>query len=919
MEADRWRKVDTLFQQALDCPAAQRSGFLRRACGEDHDLRREVESLLENDLTAQPLVEIVVPVSNGDRSELTGRRIGAYRLTQFLGQGGMGSVYLGLRDDHQFRKQVAVKLLKRGMDTEFMLDRFRQERQILANLEHPFIARLLDGGATDDGLPYFVMEYVDGVPITQYCREKNLNVRERLALFRLVCEAVQHAHQNLVVHRDLKPSNILTTSEGIPKLVDFGIAKLIASGEGVTLTMHEHRMLTPDYASPEQVKGARISTATDIYSLGVVLYELLSGQRPHKYREVSPAELERVICEAEPQKPSLAALQDGDEPPAVRKQLQRQIAGELDNIVLTAMRKEPQRRYASAAEFSEDIRRHLEGLPVAAQEDRWSYRARKFVLRNRLAVAAALLVIVSLIGGIVSTTLQARRADRRFNEVRTLANSFLFDIYGQIETLPGSTKVRESIVRTVLRYLNNLAAEAGDNPELQWELATAYQKIGDVQGYGLHPNLGQTAESMDSHRKALAIAEQLAARGNEPRVRRTLALAHDRIGFLVEGRQAAPEGGMEHYRKAQALLEALNSESPGDAENSPLLITVYSHIGDAELLRGRLKEAGAAWERTLQIAQQWAEHNPGDAARLAVGNAHRRVSTTSQLNGDLRKALMHAHKAIEVHQPIAAAQPWSTTRQRELLNSYERLSYVAANPHLLNLGDTTLALSYNRKVVAMAQALWEADPSNIMARSDLAIAKRFACAFSPDDDAARIVRDCQESLDSAARFQRAPIEVQPTACVRMAPALWRLGRQREAMDMMKDTTELLTREVAGMPWRTDLSQQLLRVHNSFGAMLLEAGRSAEALREFQLALEIARRMLRERPQDLVALRDLADCYVSLGRFYERRDPVEARRWYEQDLGIWSEWPRRTVSARPDQLRREQAVLNLARLGTSLRP
>jgi hypothetical protein len=229
----------------------------------------------------------------------------------------------------------------------------------------------------------------------------------------------------------------------------------------------------------------------------VVLYELLSGQRPHRYREVSPAELERVICETDPQKPSLAAAQNDNEPPAVRKQLQRQIAGELDNIVLTAMRKEPQRRYASAAEFSEDIRRHLEGLPVAAQEDRWSYRARKFVGRNRLGVAAALLVLVSLIGGIVSTTLQARRADRRFNEVRTLANSFLFDIYGQIETLPGSTKVRESIVRTVLRYLNNLAVEAGDNPELQWELATAYQKIGDVQGYGLHPNLGQTAESME--------------------------------------------------------------------------------------------------------------------------------------------------------------------------------------------------------------------------------------------------------------------------------------------------------------------------------------------------------------------------------------------------------------------------------------
>src|SRR5262245_37393411 len=294
MRPERWNQIEGLFLQAVEISPEERERFLAQACQGDESLRQEVNSLLACDVPATPLVKgsFLPNESSQNQAHLeivhdtAGRRIGPYRLVRRLGRGGMGCVHLAVRDADQYQKEVAIKLLKRGMDTDLMLHRFRQERQILANLEHPFIARLIDGGATEDGLPYFVMEYVDGLPITKYCQEQNLDLSERLRLFRLVCEAVQYAHQHLVIHRDLKPGNILITQERIPKLLDFGIAKLIRSDrptEAATITGPEQRMMTPDYASPEQFRGQTISTSSDIYSLGAVLYELVTEKRPHQW------------------------------------------------------------------------------------------------------------------------------------------------------------------------------------------------------------------------------------------------------------------------------------------------------------------------------------------------------------------------------------------------------------------------------------------------------------------------------------------------------------------------------------------------------------------------------------------------------------------------------------------------------------
>jgi eukaryotic-like serine/threonine-protein kinase len=395
MSPERWKQIEAVFQAALDIEPAARGAFLDQACAGDGELRAQVAALVGQYERAGEVDVSRVP--SGDESQfyatppadetdpMEGRRLGAYRLVREIGRGGMGAVYLAERADSEFQRRVAVKLVKRGMDTDFILRRFRNERQILASLSHPNIARLLDGGTTDDGLPYFVMEYIQGQPVYQYCDERRLALRARLQLFSQVCSAVHYAHQNLVIHRDIKPSNILVTAAGVPKLLDFGIAKLLnpeLAADTSPMTATAMRLMTPEYASPEQVQGLAVTPASDIYSLGVLLYELLSGHRPYRLRLRSPHEMARVICEEEPERPSVSVtstedlIPAGDGPatlPATARardasleDLRRELAGDLDQIVMKAMRKEQQRRYRTAEELREDITRHLEGRPVSA-------------------------------------------------------------------------------------------------------------------------------------------------------------------------------------------------------------------------------------------------------------------------------------------------------------------------------------------------------------------------------------------------------------------------------------------------------------------------------------------------------------------------------------------------------------------------
>jgi len=415
-KADYWDRVEDLFLSVVDLPHSEREHLLDVACSGDSTLRTEIESLLASDRKngAGIMAALETEAALLFDSPVPGDRLGAYRIIYEIGRGGMGAVYLATRADDQYRKQVAIKVVKRGMDSDEVLSRFRHERQILAGLEHPHIARLIDGGTTPDGRPYFVMERVQGQPIDAFCREHNLGVESRLRLFVRVCEAVSYAHRALVVHRDLKPGNILVNAEGVPKLLDFGVAKLLSPGAdpGLTSTGFRTGPLTPEYASPEQVRGLPVTTATDVYALGAILYELLTGTRAQKMTTRTPAEIERVVCDTQALRPSHASLA-------------LQLDGDLDNIVWMAMRKERERRYQSVDQLAEDIERYLNGLPVMARQDSFAYRARKFVGRNRLAIAAGALVFGSLVAGLTVSVNQARQAEaaRRVAEMQKQAAS----------------------------------------------------------------------------------------------------------------------------------------------------------------------------------------------------------------------------------------------------------------------------------------------------------------------------------------------------------------------------------------------------------------------------------------------------------------------------------------------------------------
>jgi serine/threonine-protein kinase len=465
MNPERWRLVESLVEGALAVPAGEpRAAWLAANCGGDERLRAEAASLVAVDEEAADFLGEPVAaraarlLAADDCLSRAGQRVGQYELIEEIGRGGMGVVYLAERGDGEFRQRVAVKLIRRGLDTEDILRRFLNERQILSGLGHPNIARLLDGGTTPDGAPYFVMEYVEGLPLLRFCDERGLSVAERLRMFRLICSAVQYAHQNLVVHRDLKPSNVLVTDGGEPKLLDFGVAKLLkpqaSPGAGMTETRGV-RVMTPEYASPEQVRGERVTTATDVYSLGVILYELLTGARPYRLKGASPEELSKAVCDYEPSKPSEAIpgpaprapkSKGGPSNPNPPPRNPKLLRGDLDNIVLMAMRKEAARRYQSVEQFSADIERHLKGQPVIARNDTIGYRASKFVRRHRAGVAATALVALAVVAGLVGTAWQARAA--RVERDRANAEKL-------------KAKATSDFLKRMLAYSNPVSKRAG--------------------------------------------------------------------------------------------------------------------------------------------------------------------------------------------------------------------------------------------------------------------------------------------------------------------------------------------------------------------------------------------------------------------------------------------------------------------------
>jgi non-specific serine/threonine protein kinase/serine/threonine-protein kinase len=834
MTPDRWPHAKALFFDALDHAPDTRRAWLAGVCAHDVRLQEEVESLFDAHDAAGRFIETPPAQPRGPTygdtgaaERLIGRRLGAYRIDRVIGQGGMGIVYGGLRDDGHYRQEVAVKVAMSAF-SELARQRFQQEREILASLDHPYIARLLDAGTSEEGLPYFVMELVHGSPIDTYCVERSLDLDGRLRLFGRVCEAVQHAHQHLVVHRDLKPTNVLVTPEGVPKLLDFGIAKLLDHGarDGVTLPL-----MTPEYASPEQIRGEAISTTTDVYTLGVLLYRILTGRAPYEPLHDGPHDLARAICDDDPSPPSTTS----------RHAFRHRLAGDVDAIVLKALGKDPARRYASVEQLSEDIGRHLSGLPVVARRDTVAYRAGKFLRRHRAASIGAALVATTLVAGVISTSAQARvaraqraRAERQFTDVRKLANAILFDIHDAIRDLPGSTGARELVLTRALEYLDSLARDSGDNSALRYELARAYAKVGSIQGSPTDANIGDTSAALASYQKALAILHdpQTAQHADYTQEAAAVHLAVARLS-IARGDNAAARA---HFRDGVRMLEELTRRQPADSATRDELASGYKGMGD-----------------------------------LACGS------------GDLQEGLRHYHRTLEIAKAMLAADAADEHGERLLVTAYDAIATTLGNPNFTNLGDTTGALEYQQRLVEFITNRLRREPKGASWRGTLAYSLN---GLGEVLTTRGVWNEALVHYTEALTLWQHLAEIDPRDVRLMShlaytrsnigEALAHTGRLDESFNHHRRAIARLATLSSKDPGNTVPRTWLARAYRKYADALVQGGRTTEAVRAYTRALAIDEPLARADPADMDIRLALAADYSALGAALRLGAPAHAR-------------------------------------------
>lgn len=768
MRPEDWKNVKEVLADALEQEASERSASLD-AKGLSPELREEVDSLLafeegSEDVMRFSAVELAKDfLDDGLESKLIGQKIANYRIIREIGYGGMGVVYLAKRADGKFDQKVALKLLKRELNTAALRRRFEHEREILASLEHSNIARLLDAGTTDDQVPFIAMEYVEGLPIDVYCDKHELGLGKRLDLFRTVCTAVNFAHRNLVVHRDLKPSNILVNEEGIPKLLDFGIAKVLSDQSLLdAATVTNLGVMTPSYASPEQLRNESVTTATDIYSLGVILYELLCGRRPFAVQEGDLKNIFKALIEIEPQPPSnlvdtlakdlpsrldavteirppvieaksdatVRANQNTDgaminatTPGGVKISAAR-LRGDLDNIVLKALRKEPERRYSSAENLAEDIHRHQRGLPVTARPNTISYRIEKFFSRNKAGMVGAGLVVIAIIAGVVATIWQAQvaqaervKAEKRFGDVRKLANSYLFEVYPEIENLEGSLKAREAIVKNALEYLDSLASEATGDLALQSELATAYEKVGEVQGAMSGSSLGDIHAGLDTYAKAARLRESVYE------ANRTDLDGKDKLAnnYYVTARTlwnaSRTKEAEESFVRALSLRRELAAQVPESVELENRLAVLLIDYGAIPVFNSQTQKAVVLFDEAFLIIEKLLSADPNNSdLKKSQTRLLRIMSKAKGSLGDYERAISGFGLAIAISNDLAKQFPADFRVQRSVWLTHSMLCEL-----YIDKGDAELAVRSCEPTIAFPNNALAKEPENGVVAYDLAI------------------------------------------------------------------------------------------------------------------------------------------------------------------------------------------------------
>jgi tetratricopeptide (TPR) repeat protein len=899
-DPDRWRKVEEVFYEALDHPESQRKGWLDLACGGDAALRGEVESLLASDrvaagvLVGSSVERAVVQLGLDNLSAVEGRRFGPYRLIRELGRGGMGAVYLAARDDQQYESEVAIKVVRPGLDTDFILRRFRRERQILARLQHPNIARLLDGGTSDDGTPYIVMEYIQGSWITSYADQENLSVEDRLRLFLPVCAAVEHAHRNFIVHRDLKPGNILIDQSGAPKLLDFGVSKLLRSDQIDSAETQGVGMMTPDYASPEQILGEPVTVVSDVYSLGAVLYQLLSRTRPHRIDQCTPLALERAICLDETLAPSAAVRSNGT--------LSRRLAGDLDNIILRAMQKEPERRYASVEQFAEDIRRHLDHRPVVARPDSLAYRTGKFIRRNLVAVAMGTLFSVSLIGTAAVAIREARIARERFQDVRKLATTFVFDVEQAARNLPGSMPVRQLLARTGLEYLRNLSRNSAGDWTLRRELATAYVRIGELQGGPGNSNLGDPSGALESFRQAQVLLNEVLQRSPNDReaARDRMTLAHrvSNVHRQMGQSERAGSASEEGLRTAEALLAV----APDDAEVVQYAAVFHMDLARLRQQSGDLPAAAKDMESAIRLLRQLSTARPGEReTRSNIAASHARLGSIQADLGRRQEALDSFRAGVSELEAQVMRFPNNTYSRHELMLAYSHVGDILGNPAYDNFGDEPGARGAYTKMVEIARTLHETESGDVRAISDYGIALLRLGIVTPPQERRATLHQAQDLLERAAERNpkdRVTAAHKAWAEIELGDAFLAAGDRSTAAGYYRNAAA--SAETAQLLDPADSSSQrwIVLAARKLAQEQARSGDRAGALSALDKALQLARRVETDAPATSVPRRaTLARAWQAAGAVYgtlsnrergerQNQDRLSSKAWYERSMAEW---------------------------------
>ncbi len=819
MTPERWSEVQALFDRAAEQAEPDRRAYVEREASGDSELVALVCAMLEADLAGTDDVGDIVRSAIRDISAIPPeQRLGPYRLVSEIGRGGMGTVFLAERDDGAFAQRVAVKVVRGLLDRD-RIRRFRAERQILATLDHPNIARLLDGGATSDGLPYLVMEHVEGTPIDQYCRERRLDVPERLRLFATVCDAVIHAHRHLIIHRDIKPGNILVTADGVPKLLDFGIAKLLDAGDPDLAmdTMTGMRVLTPDYAAPEQVRGQPVTTATDVYALGVLLFELLTDERPHTFRTLTAQEIERVVCETDAPRPS-----------TIRHALDE----DIDIIVGTALQKDSERRYRSVEALVDDVRRMLQGLPIEARPATWHYRARRFVSRHRWAVTAAAIVALMLVGFAIVVTLQAARIARERDtaqQERDAAEqvaSFLVDMFEVAD--PGESRGATVTARELLdRGAERIEAALADQPGVQGRMMTTMGRA--------YRGLGLFEQSQDLLERALDRREQVESHYSD-------AVA-DTLGELgdIVGARGEYELARQHHQEALAIRQALH----GDSHDT--VAFALNDLGETLQQLAEYDEAESVLEQAVAI---WRRVRPADDPQIASGLNNlglllRRRNRYTEAEPILREALDIRRRAFKGRHPQVAnslMQLGQLENELGRLDEAEALMRESLDMRLQMLGTDhpDVGTSYNN-LASLLHDRRDYDRAEEMYRASIAINEKRLGADHPEtavtlNNLASLMED-KGDLDQAEEIFRDALAIRERALGGEHPAVAR-GLNNLAIVLIKQN-RLGEAQVLGERSLAIKRRMLGEEHVETAQGLVVLARIREARGEFLSALPLA--------------------------------------------------------------------------------